>query len=102
MCLSFSVDKKRKKFLRYALRSGQGGAEQVPCANINHDLLSLSPSTVEGYRCVEPKITGISKSSTVDNGKTLLLKCIAEGTPKPNIEWQSPIKVRMRFSLATG
>ena len=35
-------------------------------------------------------MTGISKDSIVDNGKTLLLKCLADGQPAPQIEWEAP------------
>ena len=40
--------------------------------------------------CVKPTITGISKSSEVASGKSLLLKCIATGQPSPTIEWRAP------------
>lgn len=40
--------------------------------------------------CSKPVISGISKSSEVDSGKSLLLKCVAEGTPTPTIEWRAP------------
>ena len=43
-------------------------------------------------KCEKSKITGISKSSDVHNGKSLLLKCKAEGKPKPTIEWKAPNK----------
>ena len=49
---------------------------------------SVSPDHLA--ECSKPVISGISKSSEVAAGKSLLLKCVAEGTPTPTIEWRAP------------
>ena len=40
--------------------------------------------------CDKPKITGISKSSEVESGKSLLLKCVTSGVPAAQVEWKAP------------
>ena len=52
-------------------------------ANVRDDFVKKHP-------CQKPRVTGISKDSIVDNGKTLLLKCLADGQPAPQIEWEAP------------
>ena len=59
---------------------------------INIDLLEITPRMIDekALKCSKPKITGISKSSEVEAGKSLLLKCIAKGNPMPTIVWKAP------------
>ncbi|CAG5114233.1 Oidioi.mRNA.OKI2018_I69.chr2.g8296.t1.cds [Oikopleura dioica] len=58
--------------------------------NLGMDMFNWSSLSSKLTPCTPPKITGISKSSTVDAGKMLLLKCLAEGVPQPKIEWKAP------------
>lgn len=71
---------------------GRGGSN-LKCQddkNSGHDMFDWDYLSKHLTPCTPPKITGISKSSTVESGKMLLLKCLAEGTPKPKIEWKAP------------
>lgn len=64
------------------------GRSELLCQNKKKmmGIKSASELTV----CSAPKITGISKSTGVESGKSVLLKCIATGQPKPSIEWRAP------------
>lgn len=92
---SFLDNDAAKKLIEYALYAGQGNG-QIMCSadgDFKHqDLLKITPSMVDqkGIKCTKPRITGISKSSEVEAGKSLLLKCIATGNPMPTIEWKAP------------
>ena len=89
-----------KKLIEYALYSGQGNGkimctddkQNPPDFGSGQDLLKITSEMVRNKnpKCEKPRITGISKSSTVDAGKSLLLKCIAKGNPMPTIEWKAP------------
>ena len=48
--------------------------------------------------CSPPRIVGISKSSTIEAGKSVLLKCIAQGLPQPSISWIAPDQDVYRFN----
>lgn len=97
---SFLGNEAAKKLIEYALYSGQKNGKIMctddpknpPDFGSKHDLLKLTPEMVDqkGIKCSKPKITGISKSSQVEAGKSLLLKCIAMGNPMPTIEWKAP------------
>ena len=91
---SFLANEPGKKLIEYALYAGQGSGK-IMCQDGDfkgHDLLKIQPDDVErkGIQCTKPRITGISKSSKLDAGKSLLLKCIATGNPLPTIEWKAP------------
>ena len=47
--------------------------------------------------CEAPTITGISESSEVEKGRTVLLRCIAHGKPIPQISWIAPNEDVYRF-----
>jgi len=47
--------------------------------------------------CEAPQITGISESSEVEKGRTVLLRCIAKGKPVPQISWIAPNEDVYRF-----
>ena len=93
--ISFLENEAAKKLIEYALYSGQGNGH-IKCTDgdfgSSQDLLKLTRDIVlqKNMKCEKPKITGISKSSTVEAGKSLLLKCIAKGNPMPTIEWKAP------------
>ena len=97
---SFLDNEAAKKLIEYALYSGQGNGrimctddkQNQPDFGSNQDLLKLTSTMVDqkNPKCAKPRITGISKSSQVESGKSLLLKCIAKGNPMPTIEWKAP------------
>ena len=92
---SFLNNEAAKKLIEYALYSGQGNGH-IKCTDgdfgSSQDLLQLTGDIVKqkSMKCEKPRITGISKSSEVEAGKSLLLKCIAKGNPMPTIEWKAP------------
>ena len=92
---SFLNNEAAKKLIEYALYSGQGNGH-IRCTDgdfgSSQDLLQLTGDIVQqkNMKCEKPRITGISKSSEVEAGKSLLLKCIATGNPMPTIEWKAP------------
>ena len=97
---TFLDNQEIKKLIEYALYSGQGNGkimctddkQNPPDFGSGQDLLRITSEMVRNKnpKCEKPRITGISKSSTVDAGKSLLLKCIAKGNPMPTIEWKAP------------
>lgn len=72
------------------LHRGESHLECTDAGKKGHDMFDWNYLQNNLTPCTPPKITGISKSSTVESGKMLLLKCLAEGTPKPKIEWKAP------------
>ena len=91
---TFLANEPGKKLIEYALYAGQGNGK-IMCSDGDFkgtDLLKITPGMVDqkGIQCTKPRITGISKSSKLDAGKSLLLKCIATGNPLPTIEWKAP------------
>jgi len=54
--------------------------------------------TKDKLPCNPPRIVGISKSSTIEAGKSVLLKCIAQGLPQPSISWIAPDQDVYRFN----
>ena len=95
----FLGDEAKKKLVKSVLNTGQGNSKimcnddaENPPDFINIDLLEITPQMMneKAFKCSKPKITGISKSSEVEAGKSLLLKCIAKGNPMPTIEWKAP------------
>ena len=97
---SFLDNQKIKKLIEYALYSGQGNGkimctddkQNPPDFGSAQDLLRITSEMVITKRpkCEKPRIAGISKSSLVDAGASLLLRCIAKGNPMPTIEWKAP------------
>ena len=60
--------------------------------------LTNTKSIMPSLPCSPPRIKGISKSSTIEAGKSVLLKCLAEGLPKPSIAWIAPDEDVYRFN----
>lgn len=89
---SFLNNKSLVKFMNAALNKGQSKLECGDGDSKNKGLNMLEWETLKNKlsTCHIPTITGISKASSVDSGKMLLLKCIASGVPKPVIEWRAP------------
>jgi len=82
---SFFGDDQYKSLFHSAVFRGKGN---FVCEDSQKDITKITTKDLK--KCQAPTITGISKSFTVDSGKSLLLKCIAEGQPKPSIEWRAP------------
>jgi len=91
-------DDAKVEFLQFVLKTGESHPSlsdvTIACTKPDKKLANMfdykSSTTRENFKCEQPKVTGISKDSHVDNGKTLLLKCIASGQPQPQIEWEAP------------
>ena len=106
---SFLDNQEIKKLIEYALYSGQGNGkimctddkQNPPDFGSGQDLLRITSEMVITKRpkCEKPRIIGISKSSVVDAGKSLLLKCYAKGNPMPTIEWKAPNEDTYRLTF---
>lgn len=97
----FLSDDNKVEFLEFVLKKGQSqdlNRVSIDCTgpdNTKHNILDFKNANVRDdfvkkHPCQKPRVTGISKDSTVENGKTLLLKCLADGQPFPQIEWEAP------------
>ena len=91
---NFIENTQLKEMIRYALYNGDSRYGKLECTEpktkTTHDLLTITQSVTNSYACSKPRITGISKGASVPTTKSLLLKCNADGSPKPQIEWKAP------------
>ena len=70
----------------FTQKSGRSGGSMLLKDVVKH----LADSDPTKLPCRAPKITGISQKSTILSSKTVLLRCVAEGLPKPTIAWIAP------------
>ena len=94
-------DQSKVEFLEFVLAEGENVSlkdVKIECHDPDkrvQNILSFKEGSrlkdfTSKHTCRKPVVKGISKDSTVKNGNSLLLKCIAEGQPTPIIEWKAP------------
>ena len=81
--IPFLTDQRTKSLLETAIV--YRGKSDLKCTVSGKSKYLWDVTEAELTACSKPTITGISKSSSVESGKTLLLKCLAKGVPKVTV-----------------